>query len=81
MNCFYCDDPPSARSHGYKRKNDMSVYLANGIDRLDSNGGYTNENSVPCCTPCNLMKTDKTMEGFLNRVFRIADNRRKDVSS
>lgn len=27
-----------------------------GLDRLDNNGGYTINNVVPCCGPCNKIK-------------------------
>lgn len=33
-----------------------------GIDRVDSNVGYTIENCVPCCTRCNIIKMDYDME-------------------
>ena len=34
------------------------ILKINGIDRVDSNIGYTNENSVPCCKTCNFAKND-----------------------
>ncbi len=34
---------------------DLEVRL-NGIDRLDQQGNYTTENTVPCCWTCNFMK-------------------------
>lgn len=72
MNCFYCDREPVVRSTGYIRQNDVGVYKANGIDRIEPKKGYTIENSVPCCTPCNLMKTDKNQQEFINIAIRIA---------
>ena len=36
-----------------------------GIDRVDSNGGYTVENVVSCCPHCNYMKKDMSFEEFL----------------
>ena len=36
-----------------------------GIDRVNSKLGYTKENSVPCCSKCNMMKyTMSQMEFF-----------------
>ena len=32
------------------------ILKINGIDRIDNNIGYTNENSVPCCKTCNFAK-------------------------
>jgi len=45
-----------------------------GIDRIDSNGGYTLENSVPCCTTCNKMKMALGVKEFLNHINKIYNN-------
>jgi hypothetical protein len=51
-----------------------------GLDRKDSNLGYTLENIVPCCRECNITKMDKlSYEEMLNLIqFRneskIAEN-------
>lgn len=81
MNCFYCDSKPISRSHGYKRKNDTGIYVANGIDRVLPNEGYTKENSVPCCTICNLMKTNKSQKEFIDTAIRIANKHRNENGS
>jgi len=75
--CFYCNVEPSLKSHGYKTKKDVGKYLANGIDRKDPNIGYVFENCLPCCKICNFMKTNKSLELFLAKIFEIADNIRK----
>jgi hypothetical protein len=41
------------------------VYIYNGIDRVDSNIGYTLENCVPCCEAVNRMKMDLSKEEFI----------------
>jgi len=38
-----------------------------GIDRLDSNIGYEQENIVPCCGTCNIMKREMSLEKFINK--------------
>jgi hypothetical protein len=43
-----------------------------GIDRKDSDIGYTVENSFPCCSICNHMKNDFTYDIFLYLVEQIA---------
>ena len=43
----------------------------NGIDRIDSNKGYTVNNCVPCCSWCNTMKLDHTLEEFLQHITNI----------
>lgn len=73
MDCFYCGASPIERNHGYNRKNYTGTYMANGIDRIVSGGGYTTQNSVPCCTTCNLMKTNKTLEEFIGLAIKIAN--------
>ncbi len=76
-NCFYCDVPPSHKSHGYITKKDVGQYLANGIDKIDPTIGYVIYNCVPCCKMCNFMKTNKSLDVFVNKIFEIADNMRK----
>lgn len=73
-NCFYCGDAPETKNHGYIRKYQKEVYQANGIDRVNPNIGYVNDNCVPCCHVCNFMKTNKTQEDFINKVLKIAKN-------
>lgn len=43
-----------------------------GIDRIDSNIGYTKHNKlVACCGVCNCMKSDTPLEQFYNNVLKI----------
>ncbi len=59
MPCHYC---------GAEAK------MYNGIDRMDSNDGYTENNVVPCCSICNLFKRDLPYEGFLELIRKIAQH-------
>lgn len=43
-----------------------------GIDRYDASGDYTTENSKPCCTDCNYMKSDRPFQDFTMHVGLIA---------
>jgi hypothetical protein len=43
----------------------------NGIDRLNSNGPYNNENVVPCCKTCNSMKNDLSLDYFKFKIQNI----------
>jgi hypothetical protein len=43
----------------------------NGIDRIDSNGHYTLENSKTCCGHCNRMKRDYSYEHFMSKCIQI----------
>jgi hypothetical protein len=73
--CAYCKRPPYARVefHGNRRstalhrdrppgKSYSVVYT--GIDRVDSSKGYTVDNCVPCCKPCNYAKGNMSFEEF-----------------
>ncbi len=46
--------------------------IAFGIDRQDNEKGYSVENCVPCCKPCNLAKRDMSKDEFIGWVIRIA---------
>jgi hypothetical protein len=43
----------------------------NGMDRVDSSKGYSKDNVVPCCRPCNTMKMDASKDDFLAKVRAI----------
>ena len=42
-----------------------------GVDRLDSDGSYTLENSKPCCKTCNQMKNDMTEQELIDHIKQI----------
>jgi 5-methylcytosine-specific restriction endonuclease McrA len=65
--CHYCGQPPSLK----KEIRSSATRLCNGIDRVDSNLGYSPENVVPCCTPCNKAKGDMTYDEFMAWVARL----------
>ncbi len=56
--CFYCDDK----------------MLMVGFDRVDSYKGYTQNNIVPCCGDCNIMKRTSKQIDFINRCIKIVKN-------
>jgi hypothetical protein len=58
--CFYCKD---INEHGDK--------YFNGIDRLNNDIGYTDDNCVTCCKMCNMSKWSATLEEFIGRVYHI----------
>ncbi|KAG1673111.1 hypothetical protein FOA52_013181 [Chlamydomonas sp. UWO 241] len=45
-----------------------------GVDRIDSDGIYTRENSCACCTDCNYMKKDLSVKDFETHVRYIASH-------
>ena len=44
---------------------------ANGIDRIDSNYSYQENNIVPCCKTCNIMKNDLSVDMFKSKIRNI----------
>lgn len=54
-----------------KKRISNEVLFINGIDRLDCNIGYTNENSVSCCKYCNFAKHTMSESDFYNWVRRV----------
>jgi hypothetical protein len=56
QNCHYCEYDP--REDG----------LLNGLDRLDSNYGYNDVNTVACCATCNAMKGPRLLDAFVANV-------------
>jgi 5-methylcytosine-specific restriction endonuclease McrA len=72
QNCFYCGVPPSnfrKRSPKYVKK-DTSFYY-NGIDRIDGEPFYNEENTVPCCSKCNTAKSDMNQKEFMEWISRL----------
>lgn len=67
-NCYYCGTKP--RQVKLKRSinkiGNLEYYSIayNGIDRVDSNFGYSGENCVTCCPQCNYAKSDLSLEDF-----------------
>lgn len=68
LNCAYCGNIPQKRKTVTYKDEFEEI---NGIDRIDSTKGYTINNCVPCCSKCNLMKSDFTKNDFLNHISKI----------
>ncbi len=62
--CYYCGREPARRLLRY------SNFAHNGLDRLDSNKGYTRNNVVPCCPKCNYAKQSMTVQEFADWIRR-----------
>lgn len=75
--CRYCGLDYSKeikdRLNGSKKKKRLSdhVLKCNGIDRIDSSKGYTEENSVPCCKYCNTAKNTMTEGDFFKWIKKV----------
>lgn len=75
MNCHYCGREPSNYAsdlRGGKYISDTKVYY-NGLDRIESNQGYTLDNVYPCCKFCNCAKntmSENDFFKFINQVYK-----------
>lgn len=74
QNCAYCGAIPEEKPHLNRKSNPNEHFTANGIDRIDSNVGYTIKNCVPCCTTCNRMKSDLTLSEWKNKMKKILNH-------
>jgi hypothetical protein len=67
--CHYCGAAPSAE---FRQTYTNGTFMYTGIDRLDSDKGYTKSNSVPCCKLCNFAKNRMTVDEFKTWLRRCA---------
>ena len=74
-NCYYCNIEPIQCC---KYKSTYGDYYYNGMDRVDSNKGYTINNVVACCWNCNKAKSSLAQKEFLILVENIYNNRIKN---
>ena len=58
--CYYC---------GFTNEDRLS-----GLDRVDNLKGYTDANTVPCCTTCNMMKGTMSITDFNQQIVRCAQH-------
>lgn len=71
--CYFCGDVPRRVVKRRKSPNEVEC-LANGIDRLNNDLGYTVENSVACCEMCNRAKLSYPLDEFMAWVKRAHDH-------
>jgi hypothetical protein len=55
--CFFC---------AYQKDGEV-----NGLDRIDNNKGYVDENVTSCCTTCNFLKGSQHPQEFLDKLGAI----------
>lgn len=84
--CHYCGSLPLTPINAYmtgdgkpRSRNEArcaaAEILVNGIDRVNSNAGYTNANCVPACKTCNFAKSDMSYGLFVEWLERVASFR------
>lgn len=67
-HCFYCGTIKG--SFLRDRRTDF-ILKYNGLDRLDSSKGYTEDNTVPACKWCNISKNKMSVDEFINFITRL----------
>ena len=67
--CYYCGIEPHKVHKVNKR---VGEYIFNGVDRIDNNKGYVENNIVTCCYNCNRMKHTLGNAEFLTHIQRIS---------
>ncbi len=65
-NCTYCGGPPSNTATVKS-----SVFIYNGIDRIDSSKGYKSDNVTSACKTCNWAKSAMSTIEFQAWVTRV----------
>lgn len=55
---------------------DKYTVKCSGIDRVNNDIGYTLENSVPCCTRCNVLKYTSNEDDFYSHITRVLEVKR-----
>lgn len=81
QNCTFCgvepqkinyfENAPSLQKESPNRDWSRYTIFFNGVDRVDSSEGYSEDNCVPCCTYCNRAKSDLSLEKFKSHVKRM----------
>jgi len=76
-DCHYCGIPPSntktvkpSKRLRAKYKCTITTYYYSGIDRIDSNLGYSIDNCVPCCFRCNNSKSNLKLDDWKDWIKR-----------
>ena len=73
--CDYCGAAPAQKLWQGRKSAAHVAFRWNGVDRVNSGKGYVEGNCVPCCKPCNEMKSDRSREEFLRMIEAIYRHR------
>lgn len=71
--CFYCGEI-KRNKRLIKQKHRNFEFGFNGLDRVNSNNGYTIKNVVPCCVICNYAKHTLPKQEFFNWTKQLYTN-------
>lgn len=79
QNCFYCGAEPEREIAENYSKLIRGKYKFNGLDRVDNNIGYEENNVVPCCFTCNRAKLNLTSKLFNEWIQRLIEYQNKGL--
>ncbi len=74
QNCYYCNAEPKPYLEDKFYYNNLEPLKRNGIDRLNNNIGYIQNNVVPCCNICNKLKMDLSIDDFYKWIHKLYHN-------
>lgn len=69
--CFYCGSKGSNTNVVRRKTLESRIWSYNGIDRKNSDLGYTMDNVVACCRTCNRAKADLTIDQFIQWIKQL----------
>ncbi len=69
MKCDYCGCAPSQQNRA-----NNSLFIYNGIDRVNPDEGYTVKNCVACCKTCNTRKGKLSLKEFKTWIKAVHSN-------
>lgn len=77
QNCYYCGaEPFTVKTEAHLN----GSYVYNGVDRIDTAGGYTPDNVVACCRHCNMAKRAMTQGEFVEWARKLYNHWARDYS-
>ena len=71
--CYYCG---AIKDSFVKDRRSDFILKYNGLDRLDSSKGYTDENTVAACKWCNIAKNKMSIDEFTNFIICLHNYRK-----
>ena len=83
LPCHYCGRQPHRIqnrkwSKGKGKVSDYQlregIFTYNGLDRVDSSKGHSDDNVVPCCFDCNWMKGARPVAEFIAHIRRMYEH-------
>ena len=72
QNCYYCNSVPIVSKTSISINKTDKLFKHNGIDKIDNTKGYIKNNIVPCCSICNVMKNNLSIEEFKTHILKIS---------